>query len=167
MEIVDIKDEFKNSKILLIILGVLFIPVINSLDSLLFGFCKMSGLSIKSILMLSILLHGIIIVFVLFILYWIISFRIPESIQPKFSLTQRTLKNWGIISFFILIAGSVINLYVKKYYDEIFYFSKIESEGLTTTEIAYLSMILSGLTLLRNVLLFTVYFVIAFKRKLN
>jgi hypothetical protein len=164
MDIVDFKHEFKNSKILLIVLGTLLIPVINSVDSLLAGLYEISGLSIKSGLILSTSFHGLIIVFLLCTVYWTISFRNQRSGQPKVFLSRRTLVNWGAISFLILIAGVAINVYIKKYYDEAPDLSQIDTGGLTITAIAYLTMTQTGLMILRNVLLFTIYFVIVFKR---
>lgn len=168
MYIVDIKNEFKNSKILLIVLGTLLIPVINSVDSLLAGLYKISGLSIKSVLMLSTSFHGLIIVLLLCTLYWTISFRNQKSGQSTFFISRRTLVNWGVISFLILIAGGAINVYIKKYYDEQAPdLSQIDTGGLTITDIAYLTMTQTGLMILRNVLLFVIYFAIVFQRKLD
>lgn len=167
MDIIDIKDEFKNSKILLILLGTLLIPVINSVDSLLAGLCKLSGLSIKSVLILSTSFHGVIIVLLLVTLYWTISFRNQKSGQSRFLLSRRTLVNWGVISFLILIAGGAINVYIKKYHDEAPDLSQIDTGGLTITDIAYLTMTETGLMILRNVFLLTIYFVIVFQRKLD
>jgi hypothetical protein len=163
MELLDIKDEFKNSKILLVILGTLLIPVIHSVDSLLTGLYNIFGLSIKSLLILSISFHGLIIVCLVSSLYWIFSNQKTE--QAKISVSLETLKNWGIISFSILVAGAAVSVYTKMYSDKTPDISQIDSEGLTIENLAYLSMTQTGLMTLRNVLLFIIYFVIVFRRK--
>jgi hypothetical protein len=163
MDILDVKDEFKNSKILLVILGTLLIPVTHSVDSLLTGLYKIFGLSLKSVLILSISFHGLIIACLLTLLYWTISKQI--SGQRKIFLSLRTLKSWGIISFVILLSGAALSVYMKLYYDKTPDISQFDKEGLTIHDLAYLTTTQSGLMTLRNLLLFIIYFVIVFKRK--
>ncbi len=163
MDLLDITDEFKNSKVLLVVLGTLLIPVIHSVDSLLVGLYKIFGLSIKSFSILSISFHGLIIVCLAVALYWTFSNQNPG--QAKISLSSRTLKKWGIISFSILVAGAAVSVYTKVYSDKTPDISQIDSEGLTINDLAYLSITQTGLMTLRNILLFIIYFVIVFRRK--
>ena len=163
MDLVDIKDEFKNSKILLVVLGALLIPVTHSVDSLLAGLYKIFGLSIKSVLLLSISFHGLIIVCLLCLLYWTISNQ--KSEQAKIFLSLRTLKWWGMISFLIVITGAALSVYMKLYYDKTPDISQFDKEGLTIHDLAHLSTTQSGLLTLRNVILFIIYFVIVFRRR--
>jgi hypothetical protein len=163
MDLLDIKDEFKNSKVLLVVLGTLLIPVIHSVDSLLVGLYKIFGLSFKSVSILSISFHGLIIVCLVIALYW--TFSNQNSGQSKISLSHRTLKNWGIITFSILVAGAAVRVYTEIYSDKTPDISQIDSEGLTIHELAYISMTETGLMTLRHILLFIIYFVIVFRRK--
>ncbi len=163
MNIVDIKDELKNSKILLVILGTLLTPVTHSVDILLTGLFKIFGLSLKSVLILSISFHGLIIACLLTLLYWTISKQ--RSGQTKILLSLRTLKTWGIILFAILLSGATLSVYMKLYYDKTPDISQFEKEGLTIHDLASLSMAQTGLMTLRNILLFIIYFVIVFRRK--
>ena len=163
MDIVHIKDEFKNSGILLVILGALLILVTHSVDSLLAGLHKIFGLSIKSVLILSIYFHGVVLACLLCLLYWTISKR--KSEQAKIFLSLRTLKSWGITLFLILLSGAALSIYMKLYYDKTLDISQFDREGLTIHDLANLATTQSGLITLRNVLLFIIYFAIVFRRK--
>lgn len=165
MDIVDIKDTFKNSKILLIVLGTLLIPVINSFDSLLTGLYKIFGLSIKNLLIASISFHGLISICLIAVLYWIISSPGQSDGQVKIIFSLRALKIWGLTSFIIIISSAAINIYFKLHGDKAPDVSQINTDSFTIFDLAYLTMTQTGLLTLRNILLFTIYFVIVFRRK--
>jgi hypothetical protein len=162
MNIIDIKEEFKNSKLLLIVLGTLFISVINSVDSLLAGLFKVLGLTIKNLLILSISFHGLIIVCLVCILFWTLSFSNDKEGGTKILLSRRTLKNFGLITFLIVIVGAVVNMYIKKNYGETVDSSQVDSD---LTDLAYLSMTHTGLMIFRNLFLFAIYLIIALRGK--
>ena len=165
MDFIYIKDELKNSRLLLIILGTLLVPVINSFDSLLAGLYKVFGLTIKNLLILSISFHGLIMIGLVSLLYWIISSSNEKNRQVKITLSLTTLKNWGLISFLILVAGAAVNIYFRGHGDETSDISKINTGSLTIFDLAYLTMTQTGLMIVRNILLFTIFFVIVFRKE--
>lgn len=166
MEIIGIKNEFKNSKVLLVVLGTFLIPVLNSIDSLLSGLFKILGLSIKHLLIASISLHGLIIVSLMVGLYWIISSPRKSNKQAKIILSLRALKIWGLTSIILLIASAAFNIYFKLHGDKTPDVSQI-NDSFTPFDLANLTMTQTGLSTLRNILLLLIYFIIVFSRKVE
>lgn len=164
MDLIDSK-EFRNSKLLFIVLGALLVPVVNSIDSLLAGLSKISGLSLKNLLILSISFHGLIITSLISVFYWVNSSNKHKDGEVKVLLSLKTLKIGGLISFFIFVAAAAVNLYFKVITDEVTEISQINIGNLTMSDLAYLSTAQTGLIILRNILLFTIYFLIVFRRR--
>jgi hypothetical protein len=108
MDILDSKHEIKNSKVLWLILGILLIPVFNSVDSLFARLFKISGFPIFTRIVLSVGLHTIIIVGLLASLFWIIRNWNVENPSMKV-LTLKHFRIYGLVFLAILLAGRVVS----------------------------------------------------------
>jgi hypothetical protein len=162
MDIIDSRPEIRNSKVLYLILGVLLIPVLNSVDSLAGGLFKMLGLSVISRFALSLAFQSAIILGLLGILVWIITNWHVEK-PPKTALTLKRFRTYGILFLIILVAGKIVSFFVLVNFS-------IELELLETSQrsdilrdSAYLHAASTILSTVREIVLFAMYFVIVFK----
>lgn len=163
MEIIGLSDEFKNSKTLLVIVGALLLPFFNSVDTLFMGLFKIAGLSFGSVMKLTILFHGLVIVCLLALGYWALVKR--KSGQVKIVLSPKKLKWWGIVSFLIVFSAGAMAFYMKLNQDTGYDLQQVRKEELTPTDLGYHILLHSALSITTNFLLFIIYFVIIFGRK--
>jgi hypothetical protein len=142
---------------------MLLISVINSVDSLLTNIFRIAFpvLPLKPLLVISIGFHGLVLVFLIFILISII--RQTNHDTPRVVVSLKTLQIIGILSITIVLAAAALRLYFKTNFHETLDLSKISYTD--TTELATLTLTQTGLTFLRNIVAFISFFLIIYKQK--
>lgn len=78
-------------------------------------------------------------------------------------LSNKTLQSIGIVFALLILISSIISLYAKTNFREEIDLSKVEY--IDMKDLAYLSITLNGLSIARNIFLFTTFLVIVLKRK--
>ena len=159
----DDRDKANNSKLLLIVLGILVVPAVNSIDELIMVLYQLLGLSIKSLILSSIAFHALIIGVLTLVLARIFTNSKADQI-PERLLTLGTLRIYGLSFFLLVIAGRIAGIYNEKYLEKRD-LSKLDLGGLEMADILYLTMTQTGLRILSGVLVFGIYFVIVFSRR--
>lgn len=157
------RDEANNSKLLLIVLGILVVPAVNSIDELIMVLHRLLALSIKSLIISSIAFHALIIGVLTIVLVRIFTNSKMEQL-PQRLLTLGTLRIYGLSFFLLVIAGRIASVYNEKYLEKLD-LSKVDSGGLEMADILYLTITQTGLRILSGVLVFGIYFVIVFSRR--
>jgi hypothetical protein len=164
MSFSDSRDEIIHSKLLFIILGILLVPVVNSIDDLLMGVYRLLGLSIKSLLISSIGFHGLIIGMLTIVMVYILR---NSKIEPKLHdglFKLKTFRIGGVAFLLVILGGGIANIYNGKYLGKMD-LSKVDSGGLEMTDILNLTLVQTGLRILSGILIFSIYFVITFSRR--
>ncbi len=164
MDIVDSRQEIKNSKLLWLILGILLIPVFNSVDSLVGGLFKIVGFSIMARVMLSTILQAFITLGLLAILFWIIRKWNIES-PPWTVLTLKTFKTYGFIFLIIIVTGRVISFFVLKNIDNEIELIEESERYDVLRDSTYWHLASAIFSVVREILIFSIYFVVVLKNK--
>ncbi len=153
--------EVKNSNILFFILGVLLVPAINSLENIIFELAKslFTLLPIKPLLIISILVHGLILISVIILLIRILQ----RNKTPMLNVSHKTLQIIGAVFALLILISSIISLYTKTNFSKEIDLPRIKD--IDMKDFAYLSLILNGLSFARNILLIATFLVIVFKRE--
>jgi hypothetical protein len=162
MNLIETGPEVKNSKLLFLLLGMLIIPVINAVDSLLTDIFRVtfSTLPLKSLLTVSITFHGLILLSLTYILIMIIRQTTVDG--PRVLVSKKTFQTVGISFIIIIVLSRVIHLLVKPEHGDTIDLSKVYYAD--TTDLAYLYLIQGGLIFLRNVIVFVTFFLAIYKQ---
>ncbi len=166
MDLINTQDNIKNSNLLLLLAGVLLVEVINSIDYLLTGLCRVIAPSIRSLLLVSASFQAAINLVLIVVLLRIISTSKIELKWPKKPLSITTFKAFGFFAILVITAGSITNGSNKQYFDKV---NVLEADpgNISGTSIAYLVLAQTGFRILSGIFLMTIYFVIAFAQKGN
>src|SRR5687768_4472903 len=127
------------SSLLLVVLGILVVPAVNSIDSLIVFFHQLLGRSMRSLIISSVTFHGVIAAVLTILLVRTLTDPIIEHKLPQRLLTVAALRIYGLSFFLLIIAGRIANIYNEKYFEKLD-LSEVNSGGLETAEILYLTM---------------------------
>lgn len=164
MHLIDQRKEIRNSTILFLILGTLIIPVFNSIDNLIDTTLKVLGLSIMTRLYVHTLLQSVSVIGLFALLIWVIrSWNVQTPAITFFTL--KNLRNCGLIFLALLIVSKTVRFLL--YEDTNREFNLLEEsqriEILTTS--VYWYGVVTFIKPLREILLFTIYFIILSKNR--
>src|SRR5690348_5180226 len=101
MDLINTQDEIKNSTLLLLLAGVLLVEVINSIDYLLTGLCRIIAPTIKSLLFVQISFQAAIDIVLIVVLLRIVSTSKLKPKWPKKPLSITTFKTFGFFSVLV------------------------------------------------------------------
>lgn len=162
MNLINTREDVKNLKLIFLFLGMLLILVIGAVDNLLTNTFKVafSILPLKSLLVVSITFHGLILISLIYGIIAII--RSTISGIPKVSISLKALKAIGISFILIILLSSALNLYAKTYFNQEIGLSKVYIDS---ADLVYLTMVQSGLIFMRNIILFISFFLLLHKQK--
>ena len=124
----------------------------------------MLGLPLKTVVILSIIFHGLIIVFLIGILVRIIADGWSKDAKQRLVFSGRTFRIGGLFSLAIVGIGGVFNAYVETSYDMSLYVSQF-TQANVRGDLAYMSLITKGQTILRTVIFISIYFVIVLRHR--
>lgn len=165
MELIDSKEDIKNSKLLWLIIGVFSIPTFNAFNGLIEGLLKVLGVSIIPRLVLSVSLDGLIVVSFLSILIWIIkNWNNENTLTAKF-ITLKHFRKYGFICLFIIIAGRTSNYFLLTSLDKEIDLLDNSQRHEIRDEAVYLQLTDAILRQIRELTILIIYFVIVFKNK--
>lgn len=160
MEFIQIRENVKNSRLLLIILVALLIPVINSVESLLVSLCIVLGLPLKSLFIFSISLQGL---SILGLIVLIVAVK-AKRYQPRILLSLQMFRFVGLALLSIMVVAIILNYYIKVNFPRTLDLDQINTTNIDAFDLGYLYFTQSGLVMLRNVILFIAYFAIVFEK---
>lgn len=160
MEFIQIGENVKNSRLLLIIIVALLIPVINSVESLLVSLCIVLRLPLKSLFIFSISLQGLLI---LGLIVLIVAVK-AKRYQPGILLSLQTFRFVGLALLSIMVVAIILNYYIKVNFPRTLDLDQINTTNIDAFDLGYLYFTQSGLVILRNVILFIAYFAIVFEK---
>ena len=159
MNVIQTSDEIENSAILFIILGAMLFPAINSVDTIFLEASKrvFTILPIEAQQISSVIFHGL----VLFAL-GILLFRLLQKTGFRtIRISLKTIRITGFIFALLILISTIIRFYNEAYDKETIELSKIEYVDIG--DLAYLTLVSGGVTMLMNILLFCVFLVIVLK----
>lgn len=165
MDLVDSKQDVKNSKLLWLITGIFLIPTLNALKNLIGGSLKMLGVTIIPRATVLVSTDGLTVLTLLGLLIWILK---RWSIKNKEATQLITLKNfriYGLVCLLIIIAGRTTGYFASTNLNkEIDLLDNAQRYEIRDNAV-YLELADAILIQTREIILLIIFFVIVFKNK--
>ncbi len=165
MELIDSKDGIKNSKLVWLIAGILLMPLLNGIETLLGGVLKLLGVSVIPRLFISFSLQVIIVLSLLSLLVWIVKNWNSQKSSTSKLITLNNFRLYGFICLVVISAGRVTSYFVLTNLNkELELLDKSQRHDIMAN-LLNLQIASFAFTHTKEIIIFMIYFIIIYKNK--